>query len=130
MLDVVYPAATIIADIARSQDAEVGDGTTSGEATEKGLSGLQTISCILVVLLACELLKNAKPFVEDGVNTQLIIRAYNEAAREVRFYGYCIKLPIRFFASLRRLKSCKSSLSSLAMATSYTRCSLNARQQR
>ncbi|KAI6198504.1 T-complex protein 1, eta subunit [Aphelenchoides besseyi] len=64
LLDVVYPAATIIADIAKSQDAEVGDGTTS------------------VVVLAAEFLKGAKQFVEDGVNPQLIIRAYTQASRE------------------------------------------------
>lgn len=40
---------------------EVGDGTTS------------------VVLLAGELLKLAKPFVEDGVGPQIIIRGYQSA---------------------------------------------------
>jgi len=64
LLDIVFPAAVIMADIAKSQDAEVGDGTTS------------------VVILAAELLKNAKQFVEDGVNSQLIIRAYTQASRE------------------------------------------------
>ena len=39
LLDVVYPAAKTLVDIAQSQDAEVGDGTTS------------------VVVLAAELLK-------------------------------------------------------------------------
>lgn len=29
-LEIVYPAAVTICDIAKSQDAEVGDGTTSG----------------------------------------------------------------------------------------------------
>jgi T-complex protein 1 subunit eta len=29
-LDIVYPAAVVMCDIAKSQDAEVGDGTTSG----------------------------------------------------------------------------------------------------
>lgn len=31
LLDVVFPAAQVMVDIAKSQDAEVGDGTTSGE---------------------------------------------------------------------------------------------------
>lgn len=30
-LDIVYPAAVVMCDIAKSQDAEVGDGTTSGK---------------------------------------------------------------------------------------------------
>lgn len=64
LLDIVYPAAVVMCDIAKSQDAEVGDGTTS------------------VVLLAAEFLKHAKPFIEDGVSPQLIIRAYNSACLE------------------------------------------------
>ena len=42
LLDIVYPAAKTLVDIAQSQDAEVGDGTTS------------------VVVLAAELLKQVR----------------------------------------------------------------------
>lgn len=45
---------------------QVGDGTTS------------------VVLLAGELMKMCKPFVEDGVHPQVIIRAYRKATAMVR----------------------------------------------
>uniref|UniRef100_A0A8C4QQ33 T-complex protein 1 subunit eta n=1 Tax=Eptatretus burgeri TaxID=7764 RepID=A0A8C4QQ33_EPTBU len=62
LLDVVHPAAKMLVDIARAQDAEVGDGTTS------------------VTLLAAELLKQAKPHVEEGIHPQLIIRAYRKGA--------------------------------------------------
>lgn len=55
-LDIVHPAAKTLADISLSQDAEVGDGTTS------------------VVLLASEILKQVKTFVEDGLHPQIIIR--------------------------------------------------------
>eukprot|EP01111_Echinosteliopsis_oligospora_P009710 TRINITY_DN289_c0_g1_i2.p1 TRINITY_DN289_c0_g1~~TRINITY_DN289_c0_g1_i2.p1 ORF type:complete len:626 (+),score=194.73 TRINITY_DN289_c0_g1_i2:201-1880(+) len=61
LLDVVHPAAKSLVDIAKSQDSEVGDGTTS------------------VVVLAGEFLKEAKPFIEDGVHSQVIIRAYRRA---------------------------------------------------
>ncbi|CAD7673431.1 unnamed protein product [Nyctereutes procyonoides] len=47
LLDVVHPAAKTLVDIAKSQDAEVGDGTTS------------------VTLLAAEFLKQVKPYVEE-----------------------------------------------------------------
>ncbi|KAL8570398.1 T-complex protein 1 subunit eta [Nucella lapillus] len=60
-LDIVHPAAKTLVDIAKSQDAEVGDGTTS------------------VTLLAGELLKETKPYVEDGVHPQIIIRAIRKA---------------------------------------------------
>ncbi|XP_048747799.2 T-complex protein 1 subunit eta-like [Ostrea edulis] len=60
-LDIVHPAAKTLVDIAKSQDAEVGDGTTS------------------VVLLAGEFLKQTKPFVEEYVHPQIIVRAFRKA---------------------------------------------------
>ncbi|KEZ46726.1 hypothetical protein SAPIO_CDS0581 [Scedosporium apiospermum] len=57
MLDIVHPAARILIDIARSQDAEVGDGTTS------------------VVVLAGEILKEMKEHVEQNVSSRLITKA-------------------------------------------------------
>jgi len=63
LLDVVHPAAKSLVDIAKSQDAEVGDGTTS------------------VVILAGEFLKQCKPFVEEGVHPRIIIRAFRKATK-------------------------------------------------
>eukprot|EP01119_Soliformovum_irregulare_P005238 TRINITY_DN1688_c0_g1_i1.p1 TRINITY_DN1688_c0_g1~~TRINITY_DN1688_c0_g1_i1.p1 ORF type:complete len:550 (+),score=192.88 TRINITY_DN1688_c0_g1_i1:1864-3513(+) len=57
-LDIVHPAAKTLVEIAKSQDAEVGDGTTS------------------VVILAGEFMKQAKVFIEDGVHAQTIIKAF------------------------------------------------------
>lgn len=61
LLDIVHPAARILVDIARSQDAEVGDGTTS------------------VVVLAGEILKEIKEHVENGVSSQIIIKGLRRA---------------------------------------------------
>jgi hypothetical protein len=61
LLDIVHPAAKTLADIAQSQDVQVGDGTTT------------------VVLLAAEFLKNAKQFVEDGMHPMIIVRGYRNA---------------------------------------------------
>ncbi|XP_066536966.1 T-complex protein 1 subunit eta isoform X2 [Hoplias malabaricus] len=63
LLDVVHPAAKTLVDIARSQDAEVGDGTTS------------------VTLLAAEFLKQLKTYVEEGLHPQTIIRAFRIATQ-------------------------------------------------
>jgi len=63
LLDVVHPAAKTLVDIAKSQDAEVGDGTTS------------------VVILAGEFLKQCKPFIEEGVHPRVIIRAFRKATK-------------------------------------------------
>lgn len=62
LLDIVHPAAKTLVDIARSQDTEVGDGTTT------------------VTLLAGEFLRNVKVFVEDGVHAQTIIQGYRMAS--------------------------------------------------
>lgn len=75
LLDVVHPAAKSLVDIARAQDAEVGDGTTS------------------VTLLAAELMREARPFIEDGVSPHIIIKGYRKAAQLVR--------PASLFALLR-----------------------------
>ncbi|KAL1503628.1 hypothetical protein AB1Y20_012104 [Prymnesium parvum] len=61
LLQIVHPAAVTLMQISMSQDAEVGDGTTS------------------VVLLAGEFLREAKPYIEEGVHPQIIIKAYREA---------------------------------------------------
>jgi len=63
LLDVAHPAAQLLVDIAKSQDAEIGDGTTS------------------VVLISVELMKMAKPFIEEGVHPQTIIQNYRLAAQ-------------------------------------------------
>jgi len=62
LLEVVHPAAKTLVDIARAQDAEVGDGTTS------------------VVVFAGELLREIKPFIEDNVSPQVIIKGLRAAA--------------------------------------------------
>ncbi|KXH41803.1 T-complex protein 1 [Colletotrichum nymphaeae SA-01] len=62
LLDIIHPAARILVDIARSQDAEVGDGTTS------------------VVVLAGEILKEIKEHVEQGVSSQVIIKGLRRAS--------------------------------------------------
>merc|ERR1719453_623387 len=63
LLDIVHPAAKTLVDISMSQDAEVGDGTTS------------------VVLLAGGGLKQIKPFVEEGLHPQIIMGGLRKAAQ-------------------------------------------------
>ena len=63
LLDIVHPAARILTDIARSQDAEVGDGTTS------------------VVVLAGEILKEVRELVEQGVSAQTIVKGLRRSGQ-------------------------------------------------
>lgn len=62
LLDIVHPAAKMLVDISRAQDAEVGDGTTS------------------VTILAGELLKESKTFIEDGISSHLITKGLRKAS--------------------------------------------------
>lgn len=66
LLDIVHPAAKTLVDIARAQDAEIGDGTTS------------------VVLLAAHLLKEVRGYIEEGVSPHIIMKGYRLAAQMVR----------------------------------------------
>ncbi|ORM40266.1 T-complex protein 1 subunit eta [Babesia sp. Xinjiang] len=61
LLEVAHPAAAVLVDIAKSQDDEVGDGTTS------------------VTILAGELLTEAKQFIIDGISPQVIIKYFRLA---------------------------------------------------
>lgn len=61
LLDIVHPAAKTLVDISMAQDAEVGDGTTS------------------VVVLAAEMLKNVKQFIEDGLHPRTVIRGLRQS---------------------------------------------------
>ena len=63
LLDIVHPAAKTLVDIAKSQDNEVGDGTTT------------------VTLLAGELLKESKGFIDEGMHPQIIIKGLREALK-------------------------------------------------
>lgn len=66
LLDIVHPAAKSLADVAKSQDNEVGDGTTS------------------VMIFAGELLKEAKSLLEDGMHSSIIINGFWNALHVAR----------------------------------------------
>jgi len=72
LLDIVHPAARTLVDIARAQDAEVGDGTTS------------------VVLIAAQLLKEIKGYIEEDVSPHIIMKGFRQAAQLVRAFSFPI----------------------------------------
>lgn len=82
LLDIVHPAARTLVDIARAQDAEVGDGTTS------------------VVLLAAQLLKEIKGYIEEDVSPHIIMKGFRQAAQLVRAFS-----PLTVFINLRVVQS-------------------------
>ena len=64
-IQVQHPAAKSMLEISRTQDEEVGDGTTS------------------VVILAGEMLSVASQFIEDKVHPTIVIAAYRKALDDV-----------------------------------------------
>jgi thermosome len=57
-MEIAHPAAKIMVEIAKTQEEEVGDGTTS------------------VVVIAGELLKNAEKLLDEGLHPSVIIKGY------------------------------------------------------
>ncbi|MEM3851595.1 MAG: thermosome subunit beta [Methanomassiliicoccales archaeon] len=65
-LEVEHPAAKMIVEVAKTQDSEVGDGTTTS------------------VVLAGELLRRAEELVEKNVHPTVITSGYSKAAEKAR----------------------------------------------
>ncbi len=63
-VEVEHPAAKMVVEVAKTQDSECGDGTTTA------------------VILAGELLKNAEDLLEQGVHATAISNGYRRAASE------------------------------------------------
>ena len=82
LLDIVHPAAKTMVDIAQSQDAQIGDGTTT------------------VVIIAAALMNNAKQFVEDGMHPMIIISVCVSVLCCIilldRMYLHEVTMPITF----------------------------------
>ncbi|MFX1294207.1 MAG: thermosome subunit beta [Promethearchaeota archaeon] len=60
-IDVQHPAAKILVEVAKTQDTETGDGTTTA------------------VILAGEFLKNAEELIKDKIHPTVIVEGYNKA---------------------------------------------------
>lgn len=90
-IDVKHPAAKSIIELARMQDEEVGDGTTS------------------VVCLTGEMLQAARPFIEREVHPSTIVAGYFRALSETAEILNAISAPINLNddADVRKaLQSC------------------------
>ena len=64
-IDCKHPTAKSLIELARMQDEEVGDGTTS------------------VIIMTGEMMQCAKPFFENNVHPSVIVKAYFRALKEV-----------------------------------------------
>ncbi|KAG8970209.1 T-complex protein 1 subunit gamma [Tulasnella sp. 419] len=75
-IDVAHPAAKNMIDLSRTQDEEVGDGTTS------------------VIILAGEILAQSLPQLERNIHPVVIISAFNKALKDALEIITKISLPI------------------------------------
>ena len=77
-IEVTHPAAKSMLEISRSQDEEVGDGTTS------------------VIILAGEMMASARPFIERDIHPTIIVSAYYQAMAEGLKIMKEVAVPIDF----------------------------------
>ncbi len=64
-MEIEHPGAKILVDVAKTQESQVGDGTTSA------------------VLISGELLKNAKELLGQNIHPNLIVKGYKETSKEI-----------------------------------------------
>merc|ERR1712226_330382 len=91
-ITVQHPAAKTLIEIARTQDEEVGDGTTS------------------VIVLAAEILGVSQSYLMDKVHPTVIIRAYRQALEDmVEILNEKVAIPVdltKYEEVLKVVKSC------------------------
>jgi thermosome len=76
-MDIEHPAAKMIVEVAKTQDAEVGDGTTTA------------------VILAGELLGKAEDLINKGVHPTVIVEGYSKAADKALETLENIAIPVK-----------------------------------
>lgn len=95
LLDIQHPAGRILVDLAKQQDREVGDGTTS------------------VVLIAAELLRRANDLMKNRIHPTTIITGYRLALREaVKYMNENIAMKVENLGRESLVNIAKTSMSS------------------
>jgi len=102
-IDVEHPAAKMMVEVAKTQDSEVGDGTTTA------------------VVLAGELLKNAEALLEQNVHPTVIASGYRLAAEKAKEILEEIATPIDLEdeEALKKIAATALSSKSASMAKEY-----------
>ena len=96
-IDVQHPGAKFVVDLAKTQDSEVGDGTTS------------------VVILAGEFLSKAEKLLDENIHPSLVVEGYRLARKE------CLALLSKFATKIQDddrkmlINNAKTSMSSKAI---------------
>lgn len=91
-IDVAHPAAKSMIDLSRTQDEEVGDGTTS------------------VIILAGEILAYSLPLLERNIHPVVIIRAFKQALKDALATIKEISVPVDISSEKEMLALIKTSI--------------------
>ncbi|KAJ3243279.1 T-complex protein 1 subunit gamma [Chytriomyces hyalinus] len=91
-VEVAHPAAKSMIELSRTQDEEVGDGTTS------------------VIILAGEVLSSALPFLERQIHPITIISAYKKALEDALQFSNQFAVPVNTENKEEMLRLIKSSI--------------------
>ncbi len=103
-MDVQHPAAKMLVEVAKTQDAEAGDGTTSA------------------VIIAGELLARSEELVDKNIHPTVIIEGYKKASEKALETLNRIAMPFDFSKSTDYLK--KAAVTSMAskLVAEYKEC--------
>ncbi|EIW73266.1 T-complex protein 1 subunit gamma [Tremella mesenterica] len=91
-IDVAHPAAKSMIELSRTQDEEVGDGTTS------------------VIILAGEILAHSMPLLERNIHPVVIIRAFKSALNDALETIAKISIPVDISSESEMLALIKTSI--------------------
>lgn len=86
-MEIEHPAAKIMVEIAKNQDDEVGDGTTSA------------------VIIAGELLRRAEELIDLGIHPTMIVHGYRSAAEKAQeiLQGFAIDVKPQDISTLKKI---------------------------
>ena len=99
-MDVAHPIAKFVVELAKSQDDEVGDGTTT------------------VVVLTGEMLKVAEELINQGIHPSIVVEGFKLAQEEAIKYLDKISIKVRVNDNETLKKIAKTSLGSKVVSTS------------
>ncbi|MFH2111991.1 MAG: thermosome subunit beta [Candidatus Bathyarchaeota archaeon] len=97
-IDVQHPAAKMMIEVAKTQDKEVGDGTTTA------------------VMLAAELLKKAGELLEDNIHPSIIISGYQKASEKALETLNKVSIPVDMNDDETLMKLSNTSMRSKAVS--------------